>query len=196
MKIKHTIRLAGASALLCAVAFATTATASAVATQIPIDPSNPLFIPLGAAPPAGTKGVTFDNCSSAVQTSYAAIEFVDGNGHLYGPSTHPLTNGANVEGNAYWIGFDGDPTVPGSNPAVTYTFYGHGHVWFGQNNFPTPSGSPAPGNNAQVQAQTFMFHGTGVGDTSGSIDLQGSFGQTQSASGNVSGWSHLKVTCS
>lgn len=168
--------------------------ASAVSTPIPIDPANPLFIPLGAPPPAGSQGVTFVNCSQTVQDSYAAIEFVDGNGHEYGPTTHPLTNGGNVEGNAYWIGFDSDPTAGPAN--VTYTYYGQGHAWFGQNNFPNPNGGPAPGGNAQVQAQTFMFHGTGVGDSSGSIDVQGSFGQTQSASGHQSGWGHLKVTCS
>jgi len=163
--------------------------AFAVATQVPIDQSNPLFIPIGPPPPAGTPGVTFSaNCPAVLQTASAAIEFVDGNGHLYGPTTHPLTNGANVEGNAFWLGFDG-------NGNLVYSYSGHGHAWFGQNNFPNPNGGPAPGNNAQVAAQTFMFHGTGVGNSTGSIDVQASFGQTQSASGHQSGWGHLKVTC-
>jgi hypothetical protein len=184
----------GASALLCAATFSMSATASATSTPVPIDPTNPLFIPLGPPPPVGSKGTTFVNCSPAVETSFAAIEFVDGNGHMYGPTTHPLTNGGNAEGNAYWLGFDADPTKGPAN--VTYTYYGEGHAWFGQNNYPLPTGGPTPGSNAEVQAQTFMFHGTGVEGTSGSIDVQGSFGSTQSASGHPSGWGHLKVTCS
>jgi hypothetical protein len=192
---KKTIRLVGATALLCVAAFATSANAFAVATTVPISPTNPLFIPIGTPPPPGSQGVTWVNCPASVQTPFAAIEFVDGNGHVYGPSTHPLTNGANVEGNAYWLGFDGDPTVAGSNPNLVYSFYGHGHVWFGQNNYPT-AGGPAPGSNAQVTAQTIMFHGSGVGGSIGTIDVQASFGATQSASGNQSGWGHLKVTCS
>jgi hypothetical protein len=195
LKAKYLISVVGMSALLCGATLTMSGTASAVATQIPIDPSNPLFIPIGAPPPAGTPGVTFVNCPATVQSAYAAIEFVDGNGHEYGPTTHPLTSGGNVEGNAYWIGFAGDPTQPGPTPQVVYTFSGQGHAWFGQNNVPTPGG-PAPGGNAQVQAETFMFHGIGVGDSSGSLDVQASFGMTQSASGNQSGWGHLKATCS
>jgi hypothetical protein len=187
--------LVGASALLCAASFSMSATASAVATPVPIDPANPLFIPFGFLPPEGTPGVTYVNCPAVIENSFNAIEFVDGNGHLYGPTAHPLTNGGNVEGNALWIGFAGDPTQGGPLPPVTYTYSGHGHAWFGQNNFPT-NGGPPPGPNAQVTANTLMFHGPGVGDTSGSIDVQGSFGATTSASGNQNGWGHLKVTCS
>jgi hypothetical protein len=190
MRAKSLIRVAGVSALSCGAMVTMSGTAAfAVATQIPIDPSNPLFVPLGPPPPAGTPGVTFGaNCPPALQTAAAAFEFVDGNGHLYGPTTHPLTNGANVEGNAYWLGFDGDGNL-------VYSYYGQGHAWFGQNNVPNPQGGPPPGPNAQVSAQTFMFHGVGVGDSTGSIDVQGSFGGTQSASGHQSGWGHLKVTC-
>lgn len=193
MKAKYVFRLAGVSALLSAATLATSVTAaSATATQVPIDSSNPLFIPIGV-PPVGVPGVTFVNCSTTIEGAYAALEFVDGNGHLYGPTNHPLTNGANVEGDAYWLGFAGDPTVQGSNPPLVYSYFGQAHAWFGQNNYPSPPGGPAPGHNAEVTAQTIMFHGTGAG---GSLDVQASFGQTQSASGHQSGWGHLKVTCS
>lgn len=188
MKARLAVRLAG-SALVCIGFLATSPTAGlAVAYPVPIDQSNPLFIPIGVPPPSGSQGVTFAaDCPAALQTALAAIEFVDGNGHVYGPATHPLTNGANVEGNAYWLGFDG-------NGDLVYSYSGQGHAWFGQNNLPTP-GEPAPGHNAEVQAQTIMFHGTGVDGTAGSLDVQASFGGTQSASGHQSGWGHLKVTC-
>jgi hypothetical protein len=179
-------RLAGTGALLCIGLLVTSATAVfATAVQIPIDQTSPLFIPVGA-PPTGVPGVSVAaDCPAVIQTAAAAIEFVDGNGHVYGPTTHPLTNGANVEGNAYWLGFD-------DNGALVYSYFGQGHAWFGQNNVPNPSGGPAPGSNAEVQAQTISFHGTGA---LGSLDVQASFGQTQSASGHLSGWGHLKVTC-
>lgn len=166
-------------------------TSSATAVKIPIDQTNPFFVPIGSPPPAG-KGFSYVNCTSVVLSAMAALEFVDGNGHLYGPTTHPLTNGGNIEGNAYLLGFDQN------TGALLYSYYGQGHFWVGQNNSPLPPGTPnapTPGPNAQVQAQTVMFHGTGVGDTTGSIDVQGSFGQTQSASGHQSGWAHLKITC-
>lgn len=187
---KVIVRMAGAAAFVCLGVLGTPATAAfAVAVQVPIDQANPLFIPVGAPPPVGVPGISFAaDCPAVLQTALAAIEFVDGNGHVYGPTTHPLTNGANAEGNAYWLGFDGSGNL-------VYSYYGQGHAWFGQNNVPNPTGGPAPGHNAQVQAQTIMFHGTGVGDSTGSLDVQASFGGTQSASGHQSGWGHLKVTC-
>jgi len=154
--------------------------AFAVSAPVPIDPSSPLYIPIGAPPPPGP-GVSFgSNCPAVAQTAFAVLEFVDGNGHVYGPSTNPPTNGANVEGSAYWLGFEGNELV--------YAYFGHAHAWFGQNVNPT-------GNAQQVFAQTVMFHGTSVDDSTQSLDVQASFGGTQSASGNQNGWGHLKVTC-
>jgi hypothetical protein len=184
------IRSAGISAVACISLLVVSAgPAMATASQIPISQTSPLFIPIGSPPPVG-QGISFGaNCPADLQTASAAIEFVDGNGHVYGPTTHPLTNGANVEGNAYWLGFD-------SNNNLVYSYYGQGHAWFGQNNMPNMDGSGGtPGPNAQVFAETFMFHGTGVGASTGSLDVQASFGATQSASGNQSDWGHLKVTC-
>lgn len=188
MKAGLAARLAG-SALVCIGFLATSSSAAlAVAYPVPIDGSSPLYIPIGVPPPSGSQGVTFGaNCPAVLQSASAAIEFVDGNGHVYGPTTHPLTNGANAEGNAYWLGFD-------DNGSLVYSYYGQGHAWFGQNNLPT-IGGPAPGRNAEVDAQTIMFHGTGVDGSTGSLDVQASFGGTQSASGHQSGWGHLKVTC-
>jgi hypothetical protein len=159
-----------------------TSGAFGAAAHIPIDPSSPLFIPIGTPPPPG-KGISFSaNCGTAVETAMAAMQFVDGNAHVYGPTAHPLTNGANVEGSAYWLGFD-------QNNNMVYAYWGQGHAWFGQNTNPT-------GNSQQVQAQTIMFHGTNVNDPTQTLDVQASFGGTQSASGHQSGWGHLKVTCS
>ncbi|HLX87045.1 MAG TPA: hypothetical protein VKR22_01085 [Acidimicrobiales bacterium] len=187
------LRLVGLPLLACVgVLGASASSAFGIAMHVPIDPTSPLFIPLGPIPP-GVPGVTVDpNCPPAISTAFAAFEFVDGNGHVYGPLAHPLTNGANVEGNAFFLGLT-DPTDPTS---VAYAYAGQGHAWFGSNNFPNPmTPDITPGPNAQVSAQTFSFHGVGVNGTPGSLDVQGSFGQTQSASGHQSGWGHLKVTC-
>ena len=153
--------------------------------------SNPYCIPLGSE-----KQVTSfsANCPSTIQNPDLTmwIVFVDGNGHFYGPTNHPLTNGGNVEGDAYFFGSVPGPSAT-SPPTVVYQYFGQAHGWFGNNNFPSSNpGAPAPGPNAEVTAGTLTFHGTG---DLGTLDVQDEGGQTISASGHPSGWGHFKMTC-
>ena len=192
MRTLHSIRAVGVGALVCIGLITIPATASyAISTPIPIDPNNPFQLPIGV-PPVGMQGISVDSsCGNGdAATAFAVITFLSGNAHMYGPASHPLTNGGNVEGTSTWQGFD-----PNSG-ALDYDYIGFGHVWGGSNNLSVgPAPAPQPGGNAQVSAETLMFHGVGENGTTGTLDVQGSFGETISASGHVSGWGHLKVSC-
>ena len=143
----------------------------------------------------GPKGITVSpGCPSWVSDDSLGVEFQSGNSVSYriDPTTG-MPNGGNAEGQATLVEITYDPTtgnpVPGLAP-ITYT--GHAHVWFGDNT--NPNYNPEGGNQQTWSAETLSFNGAGSDDSSLSISLSGGGGT--SASGNQSGWLHLKVTCS
>jgi hypothetical protein len=169
------IRLTLTLALACAGLFVVyVAGASADATQVPVAG---LTIDLGSAPPPGTPGVKVKgNCPGFLFTDDIALQFISGNGHVYGPGPHPSTNGANAEGDAVLL-----------DNGVATTYVGHLHTWFGQNVNPA-------GNQQFYFGNTLSFHATS--STGQSIQLNASGGGGSSASGNPTGWGQNDLSCS
>ena len=176
--------LAGARLLGMAVPGAFAAATTLPATALgPIYPSPAPNLNL----PSGGSGVRIvGNCPSPLFSQGVGFVFNSGNAVEYGPTSHPATAGANVEGNATLVlttVVDGVPAYP-----PTFTEYsGHTHLWFGSNVNPT-------GNSQSVFAETIMFNGsTPDGQT---ISITANPGGTESASGHQSGWGHLNLICS
>jgi hypothetical protein len=170
------------SAVVCALACASLAVASSSASAAAAAHLTPTGLPVDLGPiPVGQPGVTVvGNCPAAYYTDDMQIVFASGNAVLYRDG-----NGANVEGQAMLY----DATTDTSTGET-----GHAHFWFGQNINPNNSGIPGVGNQQQWFAQTVSFNGSGPDGTS--VTISASFGGGLSASGNESGWTHVKVTCS
>jgi hypothetical protein len=168
------------SAVVCALACASLGIASASASAAGAVHLTPAGLAIDLGPiPAGQEGVkVVGNCPAAYFTDDMQIVFASGNAVMYRDG-----NGANVEGQAEL--YDG-------TTGTGYT--GHTHLWFGQNVNPNNSGIPGVGNQQQWFAQTLSFDGSGPDGTS--LTISASFGGGLSASGNESGWTHVKVTCS
>ena len=184
------LKSAGASALACgALGFAASAASGAAAQQIPAQ-----YVPVIAFPaPAAAVGASVGaNCPSWVANDDLGLQFTSGNAVEYriDPSTGQ-PNGGNAEGQAYLEGVVLDKN---GNVASTYTvpggFSGHTHVWFGSNTNP----NFGPTNDQNWFGETVSFNGTSADGMSG-ISISASFGGGNSASGNSSGWLHVKVTC-
>ncbi len=171
MRAKYIVRVAAASvaAGCCALAvFAGGASAQGMTF-----PAAGLSIGFPGLPPGATTG----NCpSSLLNASSVAFTFTSGNAVSYGPTPNPMTFGGTAQGQAQLVVVDPPSTVP------IVIDQGHMLAWFGVNTNPT-------GNAQNYDGTNLAFHG-------GSISVQASFGGTTSASGNESGWGHLKVTCS
>jgi hypothetical protein len=151
---------------------ASSSAALATATQFP---AAGLTIDLGPLPPP-SKGIdVVGNCPSFAFTDNVALQFTSGTAHNYGPGPNPGTFGGNAEGNG---------TLLDNGSPAGYT--GHLHAWFGVNINPT-------GNLQNYNGETVSFHGSGP---AGSIQINASFGGGSSASGNPTGWAHVKVVCS
>lgn len=179
MKARTIIRLTGIGVLACAAvigASASGAFAGQSASGMTIGP----LPALGGL--EGMKGFSMDTSCATIAPFVAsdnlAFGFTDGTTVSYGPGPNPGTTGSNVEGDAMLL----DATT-----AMPTGYEGHVHYWTDNHVNPT-------GNNAQSWSGTTLD--AHVSNGTDSIDVSGSFGGGFSASGNQSGWFHMKVTCS
>jgi hypothetical protein len=175
LKARPVIRLAVIGVLACAGVLGASAPAAFAGAST--FPAAGLKIDVGSVPPPG-KGVSVvGDCPGYLFTDDMAFKFTSGSAVGYGPASNPLTFGGNAQGDAFL--FDRTTASPTG-------YAGHLHVWFGVNVNPT-------GNLQNYNGETVSFNGSGP---AGSITINASFGGGQSASGNPTGWAHVKVTCS
>lgn len=127
--------------------------------------------------PTGIQGVKVVGCpsDSPLFTDDIGMVFQDGNAVTYRDG-----NGDNAEGDALLV----------DNTTGNALYEGKAHAWFGQNTNPNSD----KGNQQTWTAQTISYHGSAPDGSS--VTISASFGGGTSASGNESGWLHLKVTCS
>jgi hypothetical protein len=147
-----------------------------------------LMIPFGGSvqqiiEETGGRGVSVGAaCPSWAQSDDLGLDFQSGNGVNYKPDD-PGPN-ANAEGDAILWDFSADD---GAGASTGYE--GHAHVWIGTNVNP----NAATGNLQAWSNQTVSFDGS---DSDGdSISVSVSAGGGTSATGQQSGWVHVKVTC-
>jgi len=198
MKMRTMIKSVGACALACGAMGVAASAASAGQAQTA--PATGLVVPFGSSlttleAQTGGQGVTVSpGCPSWVSDDSLGIEFQSGNSVAYriDPTTG-IPNGGNAEGQATLVqivGYDqyGNPITA----ATPVTDTGHAHVWFGYNT--NPNYNPEGGNRQTWSAETLSFNASGSDGSS--LNVSVSFGGGSSASGNQSGWLHVKVTCS
>ena len=177
MNAKTLIKSVGACALATG-AVGIAATSASAAGAVHLSPAG-LAIDLGPIP-VGQQGVTVvGNCPASYSTDDMQLVFTGGNAVMYRDG-----NGANAEGQAM---------LYDNSTSMSTGETGHAHVWFGLNVNPNNSGIPGVGNQQQWFAQTVSFNGSATDGTS--VTISASFGGGLSASGNESGWTHVKVTC-
>lgn len=186
MKTQTLIRSAGACALACgslglaasAASGAGASTGSVAGLTIPFGGSIQQIIAEG-----GAKGISVSaGCPQWVSDDSLGLAFQSGNGVNYKPGD-PGPNG-NAEGDAVLWDFSAN-----DGPGASTGYQGHAHAWVGTNVNP----NAANGNMQAWSNQTTSFDGTDPGGDSISISV--SAGGGTSATGTMSGWVHIKVTC-
>lgn len=134
--------------------------------------------------PEGGKGVSVGaSCPSWASADELGLAFQSGTAVNYKLGS-PVGPNANAEGDAMLVDFSTGAPVPTG-------YEGHAHAWIGNNINPnySPTGNQQVWNN-----ETVSFDGTATDGTSISISV--SAGGGTSATGNQSGWVHIKVSCS
>lgn len=193
MRAKSIIGLAAGCVVACLGLFASfTGAALATATGGPaagfvFPPQGGLTLPPPPPPGSPRKGyVVVGSCPSFLFTtdmsnpSLLSFEWTDGSLHFYGPQTG-TSSGLNVQGDAMLL-LAGQPTG----------YAGQTHIWTGGGVNPNNNGS-GTGNQQNYFGATISTHLT---NGTNSIQVNGAFGGGNSASGNPTGWSETKVTCS
>ncbi len=179
MTAKSKFRVAGLCVVACcgvlaagaAGAFGQATTGSAAGLIIP-KPPNQFFLPPPNPPMPGYTVV--GDCPTFLFNDGVNFEFTDGSFVVYGPPSG-FSGGHNVQGDAMLL-----------DNGVASGYAGHTHIWDNSNSNPT-------GNPQTYDGTTISTH---LSDGTNSIQINGAFGGTTSASGHQSGWFHLKVTCS
>lgn len=187
MRTRTLIKSVGACALACGslgvaasgASGAAASSGSAAGLTIPFGGSIQQIIEEG-----GAKGISVGaSCPQWASDDSLGLAFESGNAVNYKPGD-PGPNG-NAEGDATLVDFSADD---GAGASTGYE--GHAHVWVGTNVNP----NAASGNMQAWSNETVSFDGS---DSEGdSISISVSAGGGTSATGNMSGWVHIKVSCS